>query len=433
MSIYTNQTALKSLRAIFQKKSNSVSSINIASAFFNCDDIVSNLSARGIIVNLIVRLSEATPPESLKKIYKLPNVTVRYYTSKRFHPKLYIFGEDSAIVGSANFTGSGFNSNSEVCIEVLAGSDDFDDLAYVFQDYWDQANALTDDDMRKYEALHANNKPRSKAESLEDNIQNTFGGSAPSSEIIKGGKKKDKKTLFTADYERTYQVFEKSYRVVERIYKDIGKRKVPEDYLPLRIEIDQFFNFVRSKFTVGESYNEAPIRTGEDLENFIASKISEWLTEEWSYLQTITANYKKIIARFPSEEAIAALSIEEIFEGLDVCHAFHEQLRFHQGGMTTFKKAFMRESNEVKLKEALTYLLYGSGRYVERMANCIFGTHKVDFLSRYSIQELLGWVNEEDIPICNTRTLKALRYLGAISSAIPSISRTHGLELKEDA
>lgn len=47
------------------------------------------------------------------------------------------------------------------------------------------------------------------------------------------------------------------------------------------------------------------------------------------------------------------------------------------------------------------------------MGNCIFNPeYKLNEFGRSAVQELLGWVNKEGIPICNGRTVKALRYLG---------------------
>lgn len=47
------------------------------------------------------------------------------------------------------------------------------------------------------------------------------------------------------------------------------------------------------------------------------------------------------------------------------------------------------------------------------MGNCIFDeSYAVKEFGRSAIQELLGWVNKENIPICNGRTVKVLRYLG---------------------
>jgi hypothetical protein len=296
MGIYANKSATTSLRAIFQKKSNGVGSIKIASAFFNYDEIVTELNSRGIKLDLIVRLSEATSPDALRKIHLLPNVQVRYYTSKSFHPKFYIFGDVSAIIGSANFTSSGFNSNSEMCIEVPSGSDDFDDLAYVFQEHWDEAKALTPEVLKDYTRIHDRFQQKGVG-SLEQAILGELGQHAPSTEIAPNTKKRDKRTLFVDDYERTYQIFEKAFHEIEKIYNNTGKRKVPDSTLPLRIEIDQFLNFVRKEFTHGESYNDEPILPAHCL--LVASPRSG----EQTHVQVVTHGFAWLLVQRVHESA----------------------------------------------------------------------------------------------------------------------------------
>jgi hypothetical protein len=47
------------------------------------------------------------------------------------------------------------------------------------------------------------------------------------------------------------------------------------------------------------------------------------------------------------------------------------------------------------------------------MGTCIFSPeYKLNQFGRSAVQELLGWVNKEGIPICNSRTVKALRFFG---------------------
>jgi hypothetical protein len=47
------------------------------------------------------------------------------------------------------------------------------------------------------------------------------------------------------------------------------------------------------------------------------------------------------------------------------------------------------------------------------MGRCIFDPeYKLNEFGRSAVQELLGWVNSEDIPICNCRTLRSLRWMG---------------------
>jgi hypothetical protein len=65
------------------------------------------------------------------------------------------------------------------------------------------------------------------------------------------------------------------------------------------------------------------------------------------------------------------------------------------------------------IKKVITYLLHGKDDFISRMATCIFDEeYHLHHVGRSIIQELLGWVNRENIPICNGRTVKSLRYLG---------------------
>lgn len=65
------------------------------------------------------------------------------------------------------------------------------------------------------------------------------------------------------------------------------------------------------------------------------------------------------------------------------------------------------------MRTSLKYLIHGKDDVVERMGTIIFDPgFSVYSCGRSVVQELLGWVNTDDIPICNGRTLKVLRFLG---------------------
>jgi len=54
--------------------------------------------------------------------------------------------------------------------------------------------------------------------------------------------------------------------------------------LPLRIEIDSFFSFVREKKAKKDSYLSAPLLLEDELETKIRSTIEEWHDTEWWWL-----------------------------------------------------------------------------------------------------------------------------------------------------
>ncbi len=114
-----------------------------------------------------------------------------------------------------------------------------------------------------------------------------------------------------------------------------------------------------------------------------------------------------------TSEKIIEASYDQLFDALTVCHSFHDLLRFHKGAMAALRCDFKRDNDLRQVKKTLTYLLFGSGDFVERMGNCIFnGEYALAWFGRSCVQETFGWVNGEDIPICNGRTVKSMRYLG---------------------
>jgi hypothetical protein len=47
------------------------------------------------------------------------------------------------------------------------------------------------------------------------------------------------------------------------------------------------------------------------------------------------------------------------------------------------------------------------------MANLIYDrTYKLDEFGQANVQELVGWVNNEELPVVNGRTTKVLRFYG---------------------
>jgi hypothetical protein len=89
---------------------------------------------------------------SLKAIDALIETGVecrRLSTEPKFHAKVYIFGDQSAIVTSANFTKSGLEKNIEVGTELTGPA--VDELAAWFDAYWVNAQPVTKDDLAELE------------------------------------------------------------------------------------------------------------------------------------------------------------------------------------------------------------------------------------------------------------------------------------------
>ncbi len=412
--LYTNSTNRDSLRHAFYENAKKESRLYLASPFFTYDSLISELLERDCNIKLIVRLCSATNPDALKNIFNKQGILIRYFTSRFFHSKLYIFDEDLAIVGSANLTKAGMSSNREVSVAINGDDHRFDGLVSTFASYWDEAEVLTSERLEDFKYIWNKYREKSNSDKCDDEIVEEFGESKPSEGAQVGEKKPTKDKIYLESYKRVYQDFLRYYKIIEEEYISLGKRKLGETKIPLRIEIDQFFSFLRETYTSKESYLEEPIRTDNEIKEITRIRLNEWFKTRWDYLEdTIPVNYKSINKVFGKQEGIENAGIDDIYEALNSSHAFHDRFRFYKGGATIKRDNFMMNNDLSQLKKVFSFLLYGEGDFVDRMGICIFdSSYSAAQIGRSCIQELYGWVNNENIPICNGRTVKALRYLG---------------------
>lgn len=383
----------------------------IAVAFFTDSNFIKKLVKKGCTVRLVVRLGFPTSDQRLREVLNMQDVHVRYFTGNNFHPKLYIFGDDAAFVGSSNLTDAGLVSNAELNMLIEPEDPEFDRLKEIFREYWEEAGVLKEDVLHNYS--HAVSHMFRANSEMEKEISKTI-GDVIFPNIRRDVKRKSKPKEFEDIYLKKYQVFLSAFETLRRIYRSMDKRKVDEDKLPLRIEIDQFLSWVREHKARGESFLVAPVRKGEDLESFLKGTIEEFITSEHPYMNhVVQQTYPKIVRNFRSKENIDSLTSDEVFETLLVVHAFIEQQRFFTGGLQGLKEKFLHENDISQIKTTIKHLLFGEGHYTKRMADCIFNPeYKLGHFSKSCVQETYGWMNTTETPICNERTLRSMQWLG---------------------
>ena len=213
----------------------------------------------------------------------------------------------------------------------------------------------------------------------------------------------------------TYQGFLDAFQTVERVYTEYGSRKVPEETIPLRLEIDAFFSWVRHEYTKGDSYVQEPLLQGPALDVKVRDAVAHWhrSSYRWFDEEVVPDRYPRIVRFFGTSEKLTAASYDDVLSALGVVHSFNERLRFFKGGQAGHVAAFRKENTFDAVKRTLSYLLYGTDEYIVRMGRCIFDpNYTLNQFGRSAVQELLGWINTENIPVCNSRTLRSLRWLG---------------------
>ncbi|MDI9220271.1 phospholipase D family protein [Pantoea sp. EA-12] len=388
--------------------------IFIASAFYTESDVVDALLARGCHLRIVVRLGFPTSPIALEKLLNHDNVEARFFTSNSFHPKLYIFGDKKILLGSANLTRSAILTNQEVMVGIEAEDYRFSELIELFSDYWDEAEVLTKEAIKKYRNIYNKFSQVNKTIlEMESTVTDVI-GDVNFSNIDRGRKKSTNKSIFLGTYQKSYQEAVTAFRRIESVYKN-HERKVDGELIPLRLEIDSFFSFVRDFYATQDTWKDQPLGWDDQQKYRTKILISEWLVTEWEHFESriVPINYPLIKRVLGSKESIQSASMSNIVDALCVLHSFHDRFRFYKGGLETLKSSFIEGNEEKQVKDTLTYLLYGKGDTVSRMADCIYDReYKLNHFGKSNIQELIGWINKEELPVINGRTTKVLRYFG---------------------
>lgn len=392
-----------------------VAEVYIAVAFFTEKEVVKEFLDNNCHVRMVVRLGFPTNPYALRALSKNKNIEIRYYSDSSFHPKLYIFGDKIAFLGSANLTRSALLTNQEIIASIEPEDPRFNELKSLFSDYWNESKVLTDETISAYENIYRKYKKSiNDIDLIDDEIQSKIGKSTFPN-IKRGEQKKSKENIFLDHYRKTYQESVAAFEKIKSLYENTGRRKNNFSAIPIRLEIDSFFSFVRDTHATQETWKEQPIGWTENIKTLVLEHINEWLVTDWPHYDTTIChdNYPRIIKTFGSKESINHAQYKEIIEALVVLHSFHDRLRFFSGGLKTLLASFEASNDVSQTKSSLTYLLYGKGDITKRMADLIYdSSYKLNEFGQSNVQELVGWINNEELPVINGRTTKVLRYYG---------------------
>jgi hypothetical protein len=393
----------------FHQRARGALSAQLACPFFTDPEPVQILIDGGCRrVSLLVRLCEATDPAALSKVRKLPNVDVRYYTSRRFHAKFYVLG-DCALVGSANLTRNGLFANRELSFVLDSSDPRFDDIPSYFDELWSAppAAVLTDEALKRFAQWKA-----SLVLPQHPEISGVTQATPPNIDVASWTVERSRTFLetFRALYlERLIP----DYRVVESIYAEQGQRHPVFEGYSQRYELDRFLFWVRS-FTTDEDLGSHPIRSGDDLQANIRRYVVEWFAKPDIEIDQGRADRLDALGvLFEDEANLATVTMDRVAELLRACAAFVEMLRFTKGGLENHIAAFRRDNSIESVRKSFIHLRFGSVDFVRRVYDCAYEQEfKLRHWGRNSTLELFGWTNREGIPPINGKAIKALRYLG---------------------
>jgi len=301
-NVYTND-AIDSqyIKGTLDKRIAECSQLFLAVAFFTDSSVILKALQSATEVNMLVRLGFPTSPESLEDIFEKPGLKLRYFNSTRFHPKLYLFDNSSALVGSANLTSSALSVNQEVVVSI---EDEIvvTDLSAAFSRWWSQARPLTRETLNRYAKhiqLHKDEYYSSQRENerwLVEIEKVEYQGAHHT------GKKENKQSLFVLKLAQRYQDCVSAFQKVRSVFESDGRRRVDMTSVPLRVEVDCMISYIRDTDAKGAKW-KSPV-SKDKFSDYMESVIDRWVDASDDYYanHVVVKNYPLIMNAFKDKE-----------------------------------------------------------------------------------------------------------------------------------
>lgn len=383
--------------------------VDIAVAFFTDYRNIKEMLDKGSQIRLIVRLNIGTDAMALSKIISDGRISIKYFSSTDFHPKLYIIKHSCAYVGSSNLTESAAGKNNEINVRLdyEQEAEAYEELATLFELYWNEATPLDNRTLSGFSSRCSSIARHTSLPGWYDKVGDTKFNNTTNLN------KKNKKIGFINAFKQNYHDYIKAFRTLELFYMQNPDRKFPG--IPLRIETDRFLWWLREEKCQGDSWINPDIYPDDKIATTVLECKEEFLSpgKHDKYFESIANNYAIVEKAFASKESIMAMNEDEMFKALDSVHSFHDLLRFHQGGTEGVRRDFYAANSLDAVKKTLCHLLFDREDYEERIYDCIYvDGYKLGCFGESCVKEVYGYNNPDNIPICNGRTLKAMEWLG---------------------
>jgi hypothetical protein len=411
--LFSNGPNKDFVRSVFEKLARQSSQLCLAAPYFNYAEPVRQAAHSGKSVQLLIGLNSATSPQALSAILGSPGVSIRYFTH-RYHPKIYLFDE-AALVGSANLTDAGMMANREavVCFDRDEDQETIEEVRSLFAELWSDASVLTPDKLETFARIIRTTKP---GPSPDEEIETALGRSAPKN-INVASRKTSRERLFLETLRRqVYEEYRPAFMEVQDILSSNNLHRPELTSLGAAYGTNRFLNWVRLTHAPGDDWKVSPIRSAPERRNEIIRLGREWLqTTDSRVVPRYEEQLTTVKRVFQSEQTIAVASKEDLSDGLLGLHAFVEQLRFVKGGLPNLIPAFWSDNaeDEKGVKETLTYLLYGSGDFIQRLHDVLYDRDwKISDFALFCALELYGTVKPQEFPPMNGRMAKALSFIG---------------------
>lgn len=384
------------------KLSSGIDEVHMAVAYVSDVDLIETLLKRNVAVNLVVALQPPTDPGVLRSLVsRYPSALKAKFYSKAFHSKLFVFFKNKtaifAQVGSSNLTGGGLRTNLETNV-ILRDTGQLKMLENHFGDIWKQCAELNLDDINSYDAYcDATKKERASLKKIHEEFEAR--AVLPRIRRVRSNK--------IAKEARAYVPFWNLVDQVGTLVKDVSRKQWPT--IPLYLTMDHFWHWlvkVWDKQDQKQISSDAVFRTKRLPELF--AEYALWDKSRENYTNSYLEKNSDFFRRVLSESALPKLSEANARKVYRSLHSgYRRALRFRAD------VSFVEKNGLPRIREAFGYLLWSKADVSERISALLAdGRYHLEELGASGVQELLGWMNPEVMPIRNKKAENALNLLG---------------------
>jgi hypothetical protein len=409
--LYSNGSGKDFVRAPYAKLIASAADLFVASPYVTLTSELLDAANAGKRVRLLVGLNAATNPASLRSIFGVGNIAIRYYT-RRFHAKMYVF-DNCALVGSSNLTDGGMHSNREATV-FLEQIDQLQDVKALCEELWGNAPVLTEEVLQIFER---SNQGFGKYMDPSLKIETDLGRQEPPNISVGSGKKSSEYLFLQALYRRVYEQFKPAFDEVTGTLSKDGMHRSEWSGVDRASETNRFLNWVRLTHGAGNDWQKFPALTKKDeLQSSIMALAREWATtSDPRITHDYFSNMEFLRRVFSSKLALNSASRDDLSKALMGVHAFEEQIRFIKGGYSAIIEFFWKENDEdvERVRRSFSHLVFGSGEFIKRLYDVLnLPEWKIRYFGESCALELSGTIRPDMCPPMNGRSAKGLRRLG---------------------
>ncbi|MEK7994069.1 MAG: phospholipase D family protein [Planctomycetota bacterium] len=376
--------------------------IRAAVAFVSDDELIRSWLKKGLLVRLLVALQPPTDPYVLRRLLGSWPATleIKFYPPG-FHSKVVIFLDHGqpvfAQVGSSNFTGGGLFSNLETNV-LLQSTRQVQPVLGQFQQAWQRAAVLSPDDLDKYQAYFEATK-RQRREIAAVQVRFERKALVPRLRRVRPDR--------VVKEAKDYLAFWKTVDEVIGIVKPVSRREWPK--VPVYLTVDHFWHWL---VTIWDKQGITAIRSSTETRKKMLPRLflqyARWDRSHDDYTRTDmkkNSDYLRCLLQTQKIRTLTKTQAREVYRGL------------HSGRLRSVRfsadRTFASNNALAQIRKALGYLLEPTGDVEKRISALLPGGryHLVEF-GPSAIQELLGWVSPERMPLRNDKADKALEMLG---------------------